>query len=335
MPPVLHPRLSVVVALVSDTTSPRLDTAYLVGCLEALSTQIDPPSMEVIVPYHQKIEGVGELRVAWPAVRFVAVDDPDAAKSAGASREHHDRLRACGLAAARGDLVALLEDHGRPDRRWSRQLDAAHRGPYVAVGGAIENGIDRPLNWAVYFCDFLRYQNPVPTGDSFHMSDANASYRRTALEAIRPIWQAGFHEPHVNAAMLARGGRIALSAEMIVYQHRSGLRISSALRERFVWGRSYAAAQVKNARVMTRLVRIALSPLLPAVLLARMTRLAVAKGRCIGAFCKALPLTILLTVWWSIGELAGYLTARSGSKKNATRRNDAVTPHRPVPSGSK
>jgi hypothetical protein len=291
--------------------------------------------MEVIVPYHPKTAGVGELIAAWPAVRFVPVEDAGAAESAGASREHHDRLRTCGLVAATGDIVALLEDHGRPAAHWSGQLAAAHRHPYVAVGGAIENGIDRPLNWAVYFCDFLRYQNPVPRDDVFRISDANASYNRTALEAIRPVWQDSFDEPSVNAALLGVGGRMALSAGAIVYQHRSALRISSALQERFVWGRSYAATQIEHATVTTRIVRIALSPLLPGVLLARMTRLIVVKGRCIGAFCKALPLTALLTLAWSTGEFVGYLTTRSGSKKKATRRRDALTPHRPASLGSK
>src|ERR1700681_5044734 len=98
------------------------------------------------------------------------------------SREHHDELRARGLALARGYIVALIEDHGIPAPDWCAQILESHRQPFAVVGGAIENGIDRPLNWAVYYCDFLRYQNPLQEGTSAFASDANVSYKRSALE---------------------------------------------------------------------------------------------------------------------------------------------------------
>jgi hypothetical protein len=75
------------------------------------------------------------------------------------------------------------------------------------VGGAIENGIGRPLNWAVYFCDFLPYQNPVPLGESAIASDACVSYKRAALESTRTIWQEIFHEWSGNGALRSRGER--------------------------------------------------------------------------------------------------------------------------------
>jgi hypothetical protein len=53
----------------------------------------------------------------------------------------------------------------------------------------------------------------------------------------------------------------------------------------------------------------ALSPVLPAVLLARMAANVARKGRLGGAFMRALPLTAMLTVSWSLGELVGYLSA--------------------------
>ena len=37
------------------------------------------------------------------------------------------------------------------------------------------------------------------------------------------------------------------------------------------------------------------------------------KGRGVSAFLKALPLTAMLAVSWSMGELIGYLTARVSS----------------------
>src|SRR5690606_26362321 len=106
------------------------------------------------------------------------------------------------------------------------------------VGGAIENGLDHPLNWAVYYCDFGRYQNPVPAGETPYASDANVTYKRADLERVRPVWEGAFREVVVNGALKSEGRGIALDPRIVVYQHRRGLNLATALRERFVWGRS-------------------------------------------------------------------------------------------------
>jgi hypothetical protein len=316
-----RPTLSVVVVIVSDTTDARSDAGHLTGCLEALARQVGVPPMEIIVPYHPRVDGIDAARARFPEVEFIPVGDLRTYTGQGGSREHHDELRARGLAVARGEVVALLEDHARADPRWcARMVEAHRRQPAAAVGGAIENGIDRALNWAVYFCDFGRYQNPVPDGASPFASDANVSYRRSALEAIRPVWREIFHETAVNSALTARGDALALSPEIVVYQHRSGLRLGSALRERFIWGRSYAATRGRLAGRAKRAVYATLSPALPAVLLARMAANVARKGRLGGAFVRALPLTAMLTVSWSLGELVGYVTARAGGPGGERRR---------------
>jgi hypothetical protein len=273
------PLLSVVVAIVSDTVGARCDASHLAGSLEALGGQRDAPSMEVIVPYHARVQGIEELKGRFPGVVFLPVDDLKTFTGEGGSREHHDELRARGVAAARGEIIGLLEDHARADPYWCARVVEAHRRGYAAVGGAIENGIDRPLNWAVYFCDFGRYQNPLPEGESPTVSDANVAYKRTALESIRPIWQAIFREIEVNSALLSRGERLALSPKIVVHQHRSDLRLAGALKERFIWGRSYAMARGGVAGGARRKRYAALVPALPAVLLLRMLATAIKKRR--------------------------------------------------------
>jgi hypothetical protein len=146
------------------------------------------------------------------------------------------------------------------------------------------------------------------------VSDANVSYKRSALGSIRPVWQEIFHETAVNWALTSRGETLALSPNIIVYQHRSNLRLGSALKERFIWGRSYAATRSKLISGAKRMIYAALSPVLPGVLLLRMTVNVMKKGRCVGAFLKAFPLTVLLTVSWSLGELVGYLTGNSSER---------------------
>lgn len=308
------PVLSVVVVIVSDTTEARARANDLAGCLEALRRQIGAPSTEVIVPYHENTDGIGALEARFPDVRFIAVTDPIIAARKAGSREHHDALRARGLALTRGTLLALLEDQARPDAHWCANIVAAHRADDAAVGGAIENGIDRRLNWAVYYCDFGKYQNPVPAGESPFASDANTAYKRSALESVRPLWEASFREVVVNGALLSAGKKVSLSPDIVVYQHRSDLALGMALHERFVWGRSYAATRSALLSPSRRLIYAALSPLLPLIIMTRMTATVWKRHRFVGKFVGAAPLTALLTCSWSIGECVGYI-ASSGGKR--------------------
>jgi hypothetical protein len=301
-----QPVLSVVVVIVSDTTESRASADHLGRCLDALTHQVDAPPTEIIVPYHPNVSGMEAVQARFPDVRFLRVDDLRHYSAGGGSREHHDELRARGLAAARGQLIGLLEDHARPDPAWSARIVDAHRQPYAAIGGAIENGIDRPLNWAVYFCDFGRYQNPVVTGDSPFASDANIVYKRSALDAVAAVWRESFQETAVNAALTARGHKLALSPGAVVYQERTGLNLGQAITERFVWGRSYAAARVRGTGLSKRLVYAGLAPLLPGVLVARMSATAFRKGRARRQFARAFPFIALLIASWSCGELVGY-----------------------------
>jgi hypothetical protein len=162
------------------------------------------------------------------------------------------------------------------------------------------------LNWAVYYCDFGRYQNPLPARESSFASDANVTYKRSALEPIRSVWEKSFREVVVNAALVARGQKVALQPDVIVYQNRQELRLGKAIHERFSWGRSYALTRSESLSTAQRLLHAALSPVLPAILLARMTITAWQRGRHFAQFLTALPLIVLLVLVWSVGEGLGY-----------------------------
>jgi hypothetical protein len=263
------------------------------------------------VPYHAEDQDVPRLQSQFPEVRFHQVETlRSVVHTDGASREHHDELRAIGLSLAQGEVVALLEDHGRADKYWARNILNAHTNSHAAIGGAIENEVDRPLNWAIYYCDFGRYQNPLRPGPTSYISDANISYKLQALNDIKDIWQEAFHETSVNAVLLDRGKVLYLSPDIVVYQHRQGLKLLAALRERYVWGRSYAGTRAQEVPFAKRLIYLAMSPALPFLLMARKTRDVLARKRLIGKFIFAFPLTFLLTTSWSVGEFMGYLTGR-------------------------
>jgi hypothetical protein len=304
-----RPVLSVVVAIVSDTTD-SADTSHLGPCLDALLAQVDAPTMEIIVPYHAGVRGIAETEARYPQVQFLKVANLKTYSGRKNSREHHDELRARGLAVAQGKLVALIEDCGIAAKDWVARMVEAHQQPMGGAGGAMENGIDQPLNWAVYYCDFLRYQLPLAAGDAWTISDANCCYKRSALEGIRSVWREVFHESSINDALRAKGDKAILAPAAVVSQHRLGLTLGAALKERYVWGRSYAASRSKLATTGKRLFWGAFSPALPLLMLTRMTLTAWKKRRTWAAFVKAFPLTAMLIVSASWGEFMGYITGR-------------------------
>ena len=151
------PRISVVVA-------PIHSGAALGGALAALDAQVGAPAFEVIVPVDASVAGLGALKARFPRVRFIDVEGTAAlAKSdhMGVKHEAIDRRRAAGLAAARAPIIALTEEHARPDPDWCARLAALHADlPHAVIGGAIENANGRVINHALFLADAGRYQNP-------------------------------------------------------------------------------------------------------------------------------------------------------------------------------
>lgn len=306
------PELSVVVGLISGRAE---DLAH---CLHALARQEDPPRFEVLVPYDPPCADVTSLAEEHPEVAFLEAAGLDTrAARAGGSREHHDTLRTIGLAAARGRVVALTEDHAVQSPTWCRDmLRLVDEHPELAaIGGAVDCRSDRLLNQAVYWCDFGRYQNPLREGPAEYVSDSNVAYRREALEAIRDAWADDYHETVVHGALVARGHEIWLTPRSQVWQQRGALTWREALRERFVWARSYAGTRVRTVSSAKRVVLAALSFALPALLTWRLVQgvrardLPAATRR---RFLAALPAIFLLQTVWATGELVGYVTGDPG-----------------------
>ncbi len=301
------PELSVVVGLISGKL------ADLERCLTALAAQQGAPPFEILVPYDEPCRDALTLQSKFPDVRFLPLDGVDTrAARAGGSREHHDTLRTLGMRAARGRFVLLTEDHAHAQPGWCAGLlkGLADHPKAGCIGGAVECGGAGLLAFAVYLCDFGRYMNPLADGPAWYVSDSNVCYRRGVLDEVAEAWRGDYHETIVHGAIAAKGHELRLTPRVVVWQTRSGLTLGEALRERYVWGRSFAGSRVAGAGMGPRLVRAALTPLLPFVLTARLVNGVLQKKRAIGRMIAALPLLFLLSTVWSLGELVGYLTGR-------------------------
>lgn len=293
-------KLSILITVVSGKDAVR-------RCLLALRPQVQAVAAEIIVPYDEWAVEVGELNAEFPEVNFHLIAHSVAGNVPSHQHRLYDRRRAVGLALTAGEVVAMTEDHAIPAADWVNQILAAHRQPFAVIGGAIENGIDRAMNWALYYCDFGRYGSPLPQGEIEYVSDVNVSYKREALETVRDIWRDEYHETTVHWTMRERGIELRLDPGLKVYQHRPPMTFGKAFRERIEWGRVFAETRVAAIGLPQRIFFAVVAPLLPAVLLARVAKNMFRQGRSFGQMATALPLTAGLLIGWAWGELVGYV----------------------------
>lgn len=299
----LAPAMSVVVALASG----RVD--HLRRHLAALSTGTRDQSIEIVVPYDAASSAVTALAADYPAVKFVLAAGVDT-RGRRDRPGFIDKLRTTGLRAARGAVVALTEDWTVPGDGWMTSMQQAlDRAPNAgAAGGAIECESTSTLGWAVWFCDFYRYQPPIPPGPTAWASDTNVAYRRSALDRIAGDWADGYHEPSVHAALARVGLGMQTAPDAVMIQARGDLSLLAALEERFVWARSFAGARAR-ALGGRRWLLAALCPTLPVVLTWRVVTTTLGRGRHGRRLMACLPIVILLESVWTLGECVGYVTA--------------------------
>lgn len=321
------PVLTVVVTVVEGG-------AALERCLAALSTQVDAPPMEVIVPFDDTIREVSALTGRFPNCRFVEMGMIAAAGSganAFAQHERYDCRRSAGLKAAQGRCVAMLEDRGWPRDDWARTMVSLHdRTPNVVIGGAIESGAVGILRWAVYFCDFGRYEPPLESGDAEYVSDVNICYKRAELEAVRPLWEARYQEATVNWGLRREGLRLYLSDQPRVVEERGPVRLWPLLAERVHWGRTFGNVRGRESARAVSVGRAVLAPLVPAILLWRHLQKQRAVQRRVWRFARVLPATLLLMLCWSLGEAIGELESVFASRKPKILRDIAMNQDRGV-----
>ena len=108
--------------------------------------------------------------------------------SEAGKHELYDRRRSAGLAAAKGDYIAILEDRGLPRADWAKTIVRLFQetGKNI-LGGAIEcMEPANPLNWSFYVTDFGRYGLPFETGSADWVTDVNLAYTLSLIHISEP-----------------------------------------------------------------------------------------------------------------------------------------------------
>ena len=269
--------------------------------LEALAPQLAPQLAErggeLVVAHRPDEAPPAAMRTRFPAVRWVACET-------GASPA---RMRADGVRASTGAVVACTEDHCIPASDWCARLLQAHERMHAIVGGAIDKvpTASAPA-WAAYLLDYARYMSPLPAGPADHASDCNVSYRRSDLDDVSAAWEDEFHETTVQWALAARGVTVQLDPSIVVRQHRE-IALADYLRERREHGRVYANTRIAGASPLTR-ARLAATALLLTPVLVLRVRGILATRSARGMVPRAAwgPL-VRGAAAWSAGEWDGYV----------------------------
>lgn len=277
--------------------------AHLTRCLDALGRQDYSKPIEIVVAYDPELTGLAELARRFPSVRFLATP----------GERTPLELAARALRESTGEVLLLTEDHCVPESDWVRRLKASLTAGRAAAGGVVEISAGASsTDWAFYFVDFFRYSPPVAAGPSPTLTVCNVAYRRADLEQISdPDWRRFFHETIVNDAVARRFGELHLTPLARVSMARH-VALTDAIRERYVFGRLFGCTRLGYLPgAMSRFAHRAGAPLLPALLMGRMTAKAFKSSALLPRFMRAIVPLTLMVLAWSWGEWLGYLTGRA------------------------
>jgi hypothetical protein len=161
--------------------------------LDALLPQARRTGAEVLV--------VGPMSGPAPeCVRLVRVDDGNIF-----------RMRMLGIQAARGEVVAIGEDHAVPRPDWCDAVIRAHaeRPEAPAIAGCLANGTDRTLSGRANFLAFsAAYEPPMPELPSVRPPPASTlSVKRSVLASLGE--QLGEFETALVPRLFAEGKIVA------------------------------------------------------------------------------------------------------------------------------
>jgi hypothetical protein len=266
------------------------------GCLDALMREADRTPLEVLVP-----ERCGEhvrkaVRQEYPAAIVIPVGE-DATIPA---------MRAAAFRAARGDAVAVIEDHVLVPPGWARRLLEEIATGAAVVGGSVSNAATQSLvDRAAFLCEYSHCLPPLPDGPATWLTGNNVAYRRDVLERYQSVADAGHWENYLHDQLRRDGIELVCRSDIQV-AHKKHYSFGEYLSQRYLYARSYAGARVAGASLLTRAFYGVASVALPPLILIRTVRRIFSKTGDAGLLLRSAPLLTVFACSWAWGEFVGY-----------------------------
>jgi len=227
--------------------------------------------------------------------------------------------KAEGFRQARGEAVAIIEDHCFPEPEWAEAVARAFQsGPWSAVGYAFVNANPRTyLSRAGLFCDYHPWTKPIPGGPRRLLPGNNVAYRRQPALACGENLAALISPDFVFLEQLHHAGHAMFMANDAIAAHQNFIYLRPYLTANLLYCRVLAANRAKFGdwgRSRRIFYSLAVLPGAPAIKLLRMIRGLPGRGQW-ALFFQSLPLIGVTFALSAIGESIGYLFGEGNAGK--------------------
>jgi len=271
---------------------------FLYRCLDSLQEQTLATNAEVIVVDRCGAYTRCRLRTEYPFVIVIPAEmEP---------RPSIPELRMIGVEEAHGDVVAIIEEHCIASPDWIETIRSSFQESDAAIGGPIlDNQYSSPKDWVVYFSEYHNYLPPWSAGERYLLNGANIAYSRQKLLKHQSILSTGYWEIVLHP-LLAQDGKFRSVPTMNV-RHTGPFNYRYYLKQRFLLSRVWGGTQRQKVSLVKRLAYLVLAPVIPFLLIFRITQRVRQNGMLMSRYATALPLLVPVVCAYAIGEWLGYL----------------------------
>lgn len=247
------------------------------------------------------IDGSGgrqpEARELGPSATWIEMPGADIAE-----------MRMAGYRRARGEILAMTEDHVEAAPDWFEAILRAHaeQPGAAAVGGSVRNGTPRHrVDWASFYAGHAPFLAPLANGPAEYLSGINVSYKRgPLLAALDRLGGGRAIETLINEQIKAVGG-VLWADDRLVVTHFQSRGVRGTTRLHFYAGRHFEGTRRESSQAgAARALRAVALPMPRAV-----KRLATAmrRGEPPARIASAAPAMLLIMSAQAAGEVAGIL----------------------------
>jgi hypothetical protein len=271
---------------------------FLFRCLASLRDQAAARRAEIVVV--DRVGDVTRRRIAreHPHVRVIAAPTDH--------RAGVPELRRIGVEQARTPIVAVLEEHCTAPATWLQAIEDSFADGDAAIGGPIlADRFTRVRDWVVYFSEYHAFMPPWPNGERSSLNGANIAYDHRKLLAHRDALDSGYWEVVLHPVLVRDGRFRAVNAMGAV--HTGPFDFGYYLRQRYLLSRVWGGTQRKRVGAAVALAHIAVAPIFPFIMLARIAARVAPRAELRGRFIAALPMLVAAMGALTAGETFGYL----------------------------
>jgi hypothetical protein len=246
------------------------------------------------------------------------------------------RLRRVGADAARGRVVAFVEDACVVGPGWAGAIRSGFRdGDCLAATGPVLQGVGASAtDWAVYFAEYAPFAGPIgPLPGGWGTAEArptrlagiNFACLRESIGPSATIREAGLSTRLSGSIRWLEGASV---------HHSRHYSIAGAIADRWRFGREFGRERWEDRPGRLRWLGPAAAPAILAVQLGRLIH-CLARDRSLRKPALAsCPQTLALLMAWSAGEALGWAGAcRDGWRRRGTVARRPASGPAPAPSG--